>query len=133
MQNKSIVILSFFLILLFSSCKSNNEKLSVIKDENLELQMIDAYKEGYEELEKGDVIYAAKKFNEAELLYPQSEWAPKAVLLAAYSFYSQNYYDEALSELDRFFKKYPKHKNLDYAHFLYAMCYYENIIDEKKI
>ena len=132
MQNKSIVILSFFLTLLFSSCKSNIEKVSVIKDENLELQMIDAYKEGYEELEKGDVIYAAKKFNEAELLYPQSEWAPKAVLLAAYSFYSQNYYDEALSELDRFFKKYPKHKNLDYAHFLYAMCYYENIIDEKK-
>ena len=94
--------------------------------------MIDAYKEGYEELEKGDVIYAAKKFNEAELLYPQSEWAPKSVLLSAYAYYSQNYYDEALGELDRFFKKYPKHKNIDYAHFLYAMCYYENIIDEKK-
>jgi len=46
MQNKSIVILSFFLTLLFSSCKSNIEKVSVIKDENLELQMIDAYKEG---------------------------------------------------------------------------------------
>ena len=63
---------------------------------------------------------------------PQSEWAPKSILLSAYSFYSQNYYDETLSELDRFFKKYPKHKNTDYAHFLYAMCYYENIIDEKK-
>ena len=94
--------------------------------------MIDAYKDAYRELEKGDVIYAAKKFNEAELLYPQSEWAAKSVLLAAYSFYSQNYYDEALSELDRFFKKYPKHPNTDYAHFLYAMCYYENIVDEKK-
>ena len=94
--------------------------------------MIDAYREGYEELEKGDIIYAAKKFNEAELLYPQSEWAPKSVLLSAYAYYSQNYYDEALGELDRFFKKYPKHKNIDYAHFLYAMCYYENIIDEKK-
>ena len=96
------------------------------------MQMIDSYKEGYEELEKGNVIYAAKKFNEAEMLYPQSEWAPKSVLLSAYAYYSQNYYDEALSELDRFFKKYPKHKNIDYAHFLYAMCYYENIIDEKK-
>ena len=94
--------------------------------------MIDAYKIGYEELSKGDAIYAAKKFNEAELLYPQSEWAPKSVLLSAYAYYSQNYYDEALSELDRYFKKYPKHINMDYAHFLYAMCYYENIIDEKK-
>ena len=120
------------MVLSLTSCKSNKEKISIIEDENLELQMIDAYKDAYKELERGDVIYAAKKFNEAELLYPQSEWAPKAVLLSAYSYYSQNYYDDALSELDRFFKKYPKHKNQDYAHFLYAMCYYENIIDEKK-
>ena len=123
----------FFLFLFFIiACSSKNEKISILEDENLELQMIDAYQEGYQELEKGDIIYAAKKFNEAELLYPQSEWAPKSVLLSAYAYYSQNYYDEALGELDRFFKKYPKHKNIDYAHFLYAMCYYENIIDEKK-
>ena len=131
MQNILTVLLLLFLIII-SSCSSKNDKISILEDENLELQMIDAYKEAYEELESGDVIYAAKKFNEAELLYPQSEWAPKSVLLAAYSYYSQNYYDEALSELNRFFKKYPKHKNIDYAHFLYAMCYYENIIDEKK-
>ena len=125
--------ITFFLFLFFViSCSSKNEKVSILEEESLEMQMIDSYKEGYEELEKGDVIYAAKKFNEAEMLYPQSEWAPKSVLLSAYAYYSQNYYDEALSELDRFFKKYPKHKNIDYAHFLYAMCYYENIIDEKK-
>ena len=131
MQNNLTVLLLLFLIII-SSCSSKNDKISILEDENLELQMIDAYKEAYEELESGDVIYAAKKFNEAELLYPQSEWAPKSVLLAAYSYYSQNYYERALSELNRFFKKYPKHKNIDYAHFLYAMCYYENIIDEKK-
>ncbi len=132
MQNIIVFIISIFLIINLTSCKSNKDKISILKEENLELQMIDAYKEAYNELESGDVIYAAKKFNEAELLYPQSEWAPKAVLLASYSYYSQNYYDEALEELDRFFKKYPKHQNTDYAHFLYAMCYYENIIDEKK-
>ncbi len=132
MQNIFTILLSTILFVNVISCSSNNEKVSILDEENLELQMIDAYKDAYEELEKGDVIYAAKKFNEAELLYPQSEWAPKSILLAAYSYYSQNYYDEALSELNRFFKKYPKHKNLDYAHFLYAMCYYENIIDEKK-
>ena len=121
-----------FLFLIFTSCSTDKEKISILEDDNLELQMIDAYKIGYEELNKGDALYAAKKFNEAELLYPQSEWAPKSVLLSAYAYYSQNYYDEALSELDRYFKKYPKHINMDYAHFLYAMCYYENIIDEKK-
>ena len=132
MRNNIYTILIIFLVVSLASCNSKQEKISILETGNLEIQMIDAYKEAYKELEKGDVIYAAKKFNEAELLYPQSEWAPKSVLLAAYSFYSQNYYDEALSELDRFFKKYPKHPNTDYAHFLYAMCYYENIIDEKK-
>ena len=124
----------FFLIIfvILTSCSSENKKISIIEESDLELQMIDAYKEGYEELEKGDVIYAAKKFNEAELLYPQSKWASKAVLLSAYAYYSQNYYDRSIQELKRFIKKYPNHKNIDYAHFLLAMCYYENIIDEKK-
>ena len=131
MQGSLKVILLIFTVLIIS-CSSDKEKISIIKDENLELLMISAYEEGYKELEKGDVLYAAKKFNEAELLYPQSEWAPRSVLLSAYAYYSQNYYDETLSELDRYFKKYPKHKNMDYAHFLYAMCYYENIVDEKK-
>ena len=132
MYNYIFKIILFFLIIVLTSCSSKKEQISILEDENLELQMIDAYKEAYKELEKGDAIYAAKKFNEAELLFPQSEWAPKSVLLSAYSFYSQNYYEDAISELDRFFKKYPKHPNTDYAHFLYAMCYYENIIDEKK-
>ena len=116
-------ILIFFIFLI--SCSSNQEKITVLDDEDIESQMIDAYKKGYEELEKGDVIYAAKQFNEAELLYPQSEWAPKAVLLAAYAFYSQDYYPRAIAEIERFIKKYPKHKNIDYAYFLLAMCYYE--------
>ena len=124
----------FFLIIfvILTSCSSENKKISIIEKSDLELQMIDAYKEGYEELERGDVIYAAKKFNEAELLYPQSKWASKAVLLSAYAYYSQNYYDRSIQELERFIKKYPNHKNMDYAYFLLAMCYYENIIDEKK-
>ena len=124
-----------FLIVIFAiltSCSSETKKVSIIEEDDLELQMIDAYKDGYEELKKGDVIYAAEKFNEAELLYPQSEWASKSVLLAAYAFYSQNYYKRSIDELERFIRKYPNHKNMDYAYFLLAMCYYENIVDEKK-
>ena len=94
--------------------------------------MIDAFKEGYEALEDGDVFFAAKKFNEAELLYPQSIWAPKASLMAAYAWYSQNYYYDAVFELKRFIETYPNDKNIPYAHFLLGMCYYENIIDERK-
>ena len=127
--------LKIFLLLLtifLTSCSSDKKKVSVIQNVNLEDQMIESYKKGFEELERGDVIYAAKQFNEAELLYPQSEWAPKSILMAAYAFYSQEYYERSISELERFIKKYPNHTNIDYAHFLMAMCYYEKIIDEKK-
>ena len=83
-------------------------------------------------LEGGDVLFAAKKFNEAETLFPQSEWAPKSALMAAYSYYSQDYLDDAIAELDRFIKIYPLHKNLDYAFYLLANSHYEKIVDEEK-
>ena len=123
----------FLILTIFSliSC-SKNEKVSIVKEKNIETQMIEAFKEGYEELENGDVLFAAKKFNEAELLFPQSEWAPRAALLAAYSYYSQDYYYDAEYELNRFLKVYPNEKSIPYAHYLLGMVYYEKIIDEKK-
>ena len=132
MQNNIYRLLIIFLVVSLTSCNSKQEKISILESENLEIQMIDAYKEAYEELNKGDVIYAAKKFNEAELLFPQSSWAPKAALMAAYVYYAQDYYFDAESELERFIKTYPKHPDLNYAHFLLAMCYYEKIVNEKK-
>ena len=94
--------------------------------------MTTAYKEGFEALEKGDTYFAAKKFLEAELLYPQSLWAPKSALMAAYSFYLQNYYSEAISSLNRYLNTYPTDGNIAYAHYLIAMCYYETIEDSKR-
>ena len=126
-----IKILLLILSILLISC-SKEEKISTIEEENIETQMIEAFKEGYEELEKGDVLFAAKKFNEAELLYPQSIWAPKSALMAAYAFYSQSYYGDAIFEIKRYLKTYPRHKDNDYAHFVLAMCYYETIIDVKR-
>ena len=126
-----IKILLLILGILLISC-SKEEKISVIEEKSIETQMIEAFKEGYEELNKGDVLYAAKKFNEAELLYPQSAWAPKATLMAAYSYYSQSYYHDAIFEIERYLKTYPNHKNVDYAHFMLAMCYYEIVVDEKR-
>ena len=121
----------YLLVLLVISC-SNDKKVSIVKEKNIETQMIEAFEEGYKELENGDALFAAKKFNEAELLYPQSNWAPKAALMAAYSYYSQDYYYDAEYELNRFLKVYPNEKNIPYAHYLLGMVYYERIIDEKK-
>ena len=122
----------FFLISFFLTNCTKKEKTSLVVEEDVELQMIRAFREGYEEFEAGDALYAAKKFNEAELLFPQSSWAPKAALMAAYVYYAQDYYYDAESELERFIKTYPKNENLNYAHFLLGMCYYEKIVDEKK-
>ena len=131
MDNLKKFIVIFLLLL--QSCSSNPEKVeSIIEEKDLDLQMIAAYREGVDALKKGDVYFAAKKFNEAELLYPQSEWAAKAVLMASYGYYTQAYYKSAVSELDRFITKYPKDPNLDYAYYLIAMCHYESIVDEKK-
>jgi len=77
-------------------------------------------------------LLAAKKFNEAEVLYPQSDVAPRAALMAAYSYYSQSYYGDSIAELDRFLRVYPNHKDISYAEYLLALCYYEQIVDEKK-
>ena len=120
------------IIFLFFSCSKDIEKKSVIIEKSVDLQVLEAYKEGKQSLEAGDVLFAAKKFNEAEILFPQSEFAPKAALMAAYSYYIQDYYGDAISELIRFLKVYPNHENLDYANYLLAICYYEQIVDEKK-
>ena len=127
LNNTFLILLTVFLF----SC-SKSEKVSLVQEKNIETQMIEAFKEGYQELEKGDVLFAAKKFNEAELLFPQSEWAPRAALMAAYSYYSQDYYYDAEYELNRFLKVYPNEKNVAYAHYLLGMVYYEKIVDEKK-
>tara|TARA_Y100000741_G_scaffold362265_1_gene347708 strand:- start:280 stop:1119 length:840 start_codon:yes stop_codon:yes gene_type:complete len=119
-------------ILLLSSCAKDKKEVSVIKESRQDLEMISSYKEAYNALESGDPYFAAKKFLEAELLFPQSDWAPRSALMASYSFYLQNYYAEALANLERFIKTYPSNKNIPYAHYLIAMCYYETIEDEKR-
>jgi len=122
----------FIFIVLLNSCSKELTKENLIKEKSLELQVIEAYNEGMEALNDQDVIFAAKKFNEAEILFPQGEWAPKSALMAAYSYYTQDYYGDAIAELERFITVYPLHENLQYAYYLLAICYYEQIVDEKK-
>ena len=124
--------LILFFVLLFG-CKNNKEVSKLeIKNEDINALMIEAYQDGLKELENGYAIIAAKKFNEAEILFPQSIWAPRSSLMAAYSYYSQDYYEDSINELIRFLKTYPNNIRTDYARYLLAMNYYEQIINEKK-
>ena len=129
---KLINIFFILITLFFLSCSKDIKKETIINEKSLELQVLEAYQEGMKSLDKGDVLFAAKKFNEVEILFPQSEWAPKSALMAAYSYYVQDYYGDAIAELDRFIRIYPLHKNIDYAYYLLAISYYEQIVDEKK-
>ena len=126
----------FFLITVFifiTPCKNNDDtKISVIEEKDLDLQMIDAYKEGLKLLDEDYPLEAAKKFSEAEILYPQSMWAPRSSLMSAYSYYYGSYYLDAIDELNRFIKIYPKHERFVFARYLLAMSYYEQITDETK-
>ena len=126
-----IFCLLFFFILSIA-CSKEGVKTSTITEKSLDLQVKEAYLDGMEALEEGDIFFAAKKFNEVEILFPQSELAPKSSLMAAYAYYSQDYYIDCISELERFLRIYKFHKNLDYAYYLLALSYYEQIADEKK-
>ena len=122
----------FVIIFLLISCSKKVENKTLINEKSLDLQVLEAYEQGMKSLEDGDVLFAAQKFNEAEILFPQSDWAPKSALMAAYSYYSQDYYGDALAELKRFLRIYPKYKDLDYVYYLIAISYFEQIADEKK-
>ena len=129
---KKFIFLTLFIIIALIGCSKDKKEVSLIKETSQELEMISSYKEAYKALNDGDPFFAAKKFLEAELLYPQSVWAPRSALMASYSYYMQNYYAEALLNLNRYIKTYPNDENLAYAHYLIAMCYYESIEDEKR-
>ena len=126
---KILLICTFVLQI---SCSKEKKIISEINNTDIKQQMVELYEEGYKELLDGDALYAAEKFKDAELIFPQSDWAPMASLMAAYAYYSQDYYFDAISQIEDYLKIYPNHINRDYAQFILAMCYYENIVDEKR-
>ena len=119
-----------FLLLSLISCAKNKEEISQIKEIDQEAELINTYGEGIKALEQRDYFFAAKKFLESELLFPQSMWAPKSLLMASYSQYMNDNYAAAKDNLERFIKIYPENKNRVYAEYLLGMCYYETIENE---
>jgi outer membrane protein assembly factor BamD len=132
MKKTKFLIFIILSLLIFSCSKKNEQVVTEIKGENLEQQMIQSYNAGLLALEDGDTLYAAKKFNEVELLFPQSIWASRASLMSAYAYWLDGYYSNSISEIKRFLEVYPNNDNTDYAYYLLSMNYYDSIVDEKK-
>ena len=129
-MSKDFLILLLSVFLLFACSKKDNAE--IVSDLNEEEMIISIYAEAVEALKLGDAFYAEKKFREVESLLPQSEWAAKASLMAGYADYTRNAYSSSIFGLERYIRDYPADKNITYAHYLIAICFFEQILDEKK-
>ena len=127
---KYLLILILYVFFLFS-CVNKNKQEIIYEPDDEEIGK-NLYAEGVEALKEGDAFYAAKKFREAEIALTQYYWSSKASIMVSYAEYSRSAYSNAIFELERHINNYPADKNLGYAHYLIAMCYYEQILDEKK-
>lgn len=111
--------------LLLSACSSKDEEPVVEKDVPVE-QM---YSEAAASMDQGRYRDASKKFEDVERQHPYSDWATRSQVMAAYADYKDQRYDEAVMALDRFIELHPGNKDVDYALYLKALCYYEQISD----
>ena len=131
-MKKIFIFFIFFTYLIISGCGQKKVEVKPLEDTNIDSQMIKAYNEGLTALDNNDFMLAVKKFGEAEILYPQSIWAPRSALMTAYSYYVYERYFDTIFELERFLKTYPEHNRQNYAYYLLGLAYYEQIVDEKK-
>jgi len=72
---------------------------------------------------------AVDYFQEVERQHPYSEWSRRAILMQAFAHYQANDYDEAIADADRFISLYPGNQAAAYAHYIKAICYFEQIVD----
>ena len=130
MQKKLFILLFLSFLIFGCSKKDKPEIIDLPIDERKAVEEI--YDEAVVALKKGDAYYASRKFKEAESLLPSTDWGAKSALMSAFALYSANFYSDSIFNLERFIKQYPSDPNIAYAHYLIGICYYEQILDEKK-
>ncbi len=126
MLNKSLILpLGVVLILGVAACSSDKEKDKAQVEKPVEQLYNDAAKA----LEEKEYEKATSLFEEVERQHPYSQWATKAQIMAAYSAYEGDNYDDAILALDRFIELHPGSEDIDYAYYLKSLAYYEQISD----
>ena len=112
--------------------KDKNKSETIVSGPTDEEKAVSIYADAVKALDEGEAYYAKQKFKDVENLVPQSKWGAQASLMVGYADYSRSAYLSAIFSLERHIINYPADKNLPYAHYLIAICYYEQILDEKK-
>ena len=124
-----LLIIFIFILTLFSCTKKDTIEIQLPSTEQ---EAMEVYKDALKSMEEGQFLIASEKFDKSESLLPQTIWAAKSALMSSYCLYTISFYDEAILNLKRFKKLYPADPNMDYASYLIAVIYYEQILDEKK-
>jgi len=115
------------LLPLLSACGSSSDETAQQQVPVAPVETL--YNNGVDALNARRFASAGDQFAAVEQNYPYSSWAVNAQLMSAYSLYLQNKYTDALGTLDRFIQLHPAHRDIAYAYYLRALCYYEQIAD----
>ena len=118
-------LLTVTLLVGFLTACSSTDDNQAVEEQPVET----LYNKAAAALDEGNYYEATRYFEEVERQHPYSEWATQAQLMAAYASYEGQRYDEAVLALNRFIELHPGNKDIDYAHYLKALCYYEQISD----
>lgn len=110
-----------------TACSSSDKDAPQV-EEDVDL----LYNKAAAALDRKEYAQATQYFEEVERQHPYSKWATQAQLMAAYAYYEGQHYDEAIIALDRFIELHPGNQDIDYAHYLKALCYYEQISDVRR-
>src|SRR5881227_3275447 len=95
----------------------------------IEKPVDDLYNKAMDALVDERYSEAAKTFEQVESQHPYSVWATKSQLMGVYSLYENGNYDQAIIAADRFIQLHPGHRDVAYAYYLKAICYYMQIVD----
>lgn len=127
LKNTFVLPLVAASLLLVAACSSSSDE-----DAYIERPAEDFYNMGLNALADNNYDAAVSNFDEVERQHPYSSWAPRAQLMAAYAHYRAQEYADAILALDRFIQLNPGHPNIDYAYYMKAICYYEQISDVER-
>ena len=125
MRGAGRVLAAAAVVLGLAACDLFDEEEDVYAEQPVE----QLYNQALDELVSANYQEAAKLFDEVERQHPYSVWASKAQVMAAFSHYQSNAYDDAINALDRFIQLHPGNQDIEYAYYLKAISYYEQISD----
>lgn len=123
------LLLALPLTLFAAGCSSTKDAAAKAKAEAEDQPVETLYNKAAAAMDAKQYKEASGLFEDVVRLHPYSEWATRAELMSAYADYQGQQYDEAIIGLDRFIELHPGNKDIDYAMYLKALCFYEQISD----